>query len=45
MVEVETFVEEHEDLEKLFDDVLQELSESNAGKSLLSEMDQGLKKK
>lgn len=45
LAEVETFVEECEDLEKLFDDVLQELSESNAGKSLLSEMNQGLKKK
>lgn len=44
LVDVETFVEEHEDLEKLFDDVLQELSESNAGKSLMSEMNQGLKK-
>lgn len=43
--EVETYVEECEDLEQLFDDVLQELSESNAGKSLLSEMNQGLKKK
>ena len=45
LTDVETFVEECEDLERLFDDVLQELSESNAGKSLLSEMNQGLKKK
>ena len=44
LVDVETFVEEHEDLEQLFDDVLKELSESNAGKSLMSEMNQGLKK-
>ena len=44
LVDVETFVEEHEDLEQLFDDVLKELSESNAGKSLMSEMKQGLKK-
>ena len=43
--DVETYVEECEDLEKLFDDVIQELSESNAGKSLMSEMNQGLKKK
>ena len=43
--DVETYVEECEDLEKLFDDVIQELSESNAGKSLMSEMDQNLKKK
>ena len=44
LVDVETFVEEHEDLEQLFDYVLKELSESNAGKSLMSEMNQGLKK-
>ena len=44
LVDVETFVEEHEDLEQLFYDVLKELSESNAGKSLMSEMNQGLKK-
>ena len=43
--DVETYVEECEDLEKLFDDVIQELSESNAGKSLMSELDQNLKKK
>ena len=43
--DVETYVEECEDLEKLFDDVIQELSESNAGKSLMSEMNQELKKK
>ena len=44
LADVETFVEEHEDLEQLFDDVIQELSESNAGKSLMSEMNQDLKK-
>lgn len=44
LADVETFVEEHEDLEQLFDDVIQELSESNAGKSLMSEMSQDLKK-
>lgn len=44
LADVETFVEEHEDLEQLFDDVIQELSESNAGKSLMSEMDKDLKK-
>ena len=43
--DVETYVEECEDLEKLFDDVIQELSESNAGKALMSEMNQELKKK
>jgi len=43
--EVETFVEECDDLEKLFDDVIEELSESNAGKSLMSEMNTNLKKK
>ena len=44
MAKIEEFVEEHEDLEGLFDEVIKELSESNAGKSMMAGMEANLEK-
>ena len=39
-----TFIEEHEDIEKLFDEVLKELENSNSGKLAMRAMKKNLKK-
>lgn len=40
--EIDDFIDSHEDIEQLFDDVTKELSESNAGKLVLKKMDERL---
>ena len=42
MAKIEEYVEEHENLEELFEEVIKELSESNAGKSVMAGLKENL---
>ena len=42
--DIDDFIDECEDIEKLFEDVLKELSESNAGKMAMKMIEERVKK-
>nr|DAQ76701.1 MAG TPA: tail assembly chaperone [Caudoviricetes sp.]DAS08600.1 MAG TPA: tail assembly chaperone [Caudoviricetes sp.] len=42
--EIDNFIDEHEDIEALFDEVIKALEESNAGKRILKQNRENLKK-
>ncbi|KXT74891.1 hypothetical protein STRDD10_00604 [Streptococcus sp. DD10] len=42
---IEDFIDNHEDIDSVFDEVLDELAKSNAGKSLMADLGASLSKK